>query len=111
MKSGKVQIFCGQLIKSNIIHEHPVPSTHLKFEVKEVISKKWEKFDKDLHFPGRYFTWPVNPTKETIKETKGKEKLKAKIHPKQKIKNKALQKIKFLRLVKKKMEMKQQIMN
>ena len=111
MKSGEVQIFYGQLIKSNIIHGHPVPSSHLEFEVKEILSKKWEKFDGDLHSPGSFITWPVNSTEKTIKETKAKETLKVKFLQNEKLRIKLHKKIKLLRLVKKKMEMKQQIMN
>ena len=59
------------------------------------------KVDKDLHSSGKYITWLVMSTEETIKETKVKEVLKVKIPPKRKIKNKAPQKL--LRLVKKNM--------
>ena len=64
MKSGKESIFLGKLVlvNSTIIHGKPVPPTHKKFEIIEVQSKGWKKFDEDIHSPGSYVSWPSKST-------------------------------------------------
>ena len=68
------------MILSKVIHGHPVPSGHKKFEIAKVLnSKNWKDFDQDIHSVGCYVAWPtksatlIRNKRKCQEETKTKE--------------------------------------
>ena len=66
MKTENRCIFLGKLVKSTVIHGHPVPHHgHKKIEIKEILYSNWEKLGENIHAVGSYLTWATKSTELT----------------------------------------------